>query len=300
MEKVIVAKTAGFCMGVKRAVDMTLELIKKTNGPVYTYGPLIHNPQVIELLAKKGVIVLDKNILPEEGTVIIRTHGINPDIKKRFEESGVKIFDATCPFVKNVQRIIEEYSRQGYTIIIVGDKGHAEVDSYLGYANGKGMVVSSIDEVDNILRGQTSRDSRGQTSQNKGGIKGKICVVAQTTQDKKRFNEIVDGVKGLAGEVRVFDTICNATSKRQEEAIVMSKKVDAMVVVGGRNSANTLRLAELCKSTGTQTYFIEKAEELNLDELVRYKTIGITAGASTSRETIREVMDYINEKFKIA
>lgn len=280
MEKVVVAKTAGFCMGVKRAVDMTLELVQKTNGPVYTYGPLIHNPQVIELLAKKGVVVLDKNNIPSEGTVIIRTHGIEPDIKKRLEGSGVKVFDATCPFVKNVQRIIEEYSRRDYTIIIVGDKGHAEVDSYLGYADGRGVVVSSVEELDRL------------------NIGGKMCVVGQTTQDRKRFKEIVDRIKDLTGEVEVFDTICSATSRRQEEAISMSKKMDAMIVVGSRNSANTRRLADLCKTTGVPTYFIERPEELDLAELERYRVIGITAGASTSRQTIEEVAKLVNEKYK--
>lgn len=278
MKNLIVAKTAGFCMGVKRAVDMTLELINKSEGPVYTYGPLIHNPQIIELLAKKGVVVLEKTDTPKEGTIVIRTHGISPSMRKKLESCGINISDATCPFVKNVQRIIEEYSKKGYTILIVGDKGHAEVDSYMGYADNKGIVISSVDELD------------------KQDIQGKVCVVSQTTQDKRRFNEIIDRLRNMDIELAIFDTICNATSKRQEEALEISNKVDAMIVVGGKNSANTLRLAEICKSTDTPTYFIERPEELNLGELSRYATIGITAGASTAKETIQEVVDYINKR----
>lgn len=278
MEKIIIAKNAGFCMGVKRAVDMTLDLVNRSDGPVYTYGPLIHNPQVIELLAKKGVIVIDKNRVPARGTIVIRTHGIKPGMRRKLEGCGIKIYDATCPFVKNVQRIIEEYSKKGYAILIVGDKGHAEVDSYMGYADDKGIVVGSVDELDRL------------------DIVGRVCIVSQTTQDKKIFNEIINKLKNMGVELAIFDTICNATSSRQEETLEISHKVDAMIVVGGRNSANTLRLAEISRVSNTPTYFIERAGELDLEELQRYNTIGVTAGASTSKETIQEVVDYINRR----
>lgn len=282
MKRVIVAKTAGFCMGVKRAVDMVMDLLGKTNGPVYTYGPLIHNPQVTELLAKKGVIIIDKNKIPKKGTVIIRTHGIEPGIRRRFEESGIKIYDATCPFVIKVQRIIEEYSKKGYTIVIVGDRGHAEVDSYLGCANGKGMVFSSADEINKAMP----------------FLSGNVCVVAQTTQDKNRFNEIMNKLKKHSLELKVFDTICSATSRRQEEALKISYRVNAMIVVGGRNSANTLRLVEICRLTNIPTHFIERAEDLKLNNMERYNTIGITAGASTSKETISEIVDYLRNEIQ--
>lgn len=281
MKKIIAAKNAGFCMGVKRAVDMVLKLVNESKGPIYTYGPLIHNPQVIEHLAKKGVVVLDKNEVPAKGAVIIRTHGIPPSIYEKFEKSGLQIFDATCPFVKKVQDIIQEYSQKGFVILIIGDKGHAEVDSYLGYSKGKGIVISDIKEAGKVSK------------------KDKVCIVAQTTQDKKVFKKIVDVLRKNNSELKVFDTICNATSKRQEEALSLSNIADAVIVVGGSNSANTLRLVDICRSTGTPTYFIEKANELNPDELKNYETIGITAGASTSKETIQEVVDYVNEKFKI-
>lgn len=277
MDKIVVAKTAGFCMGVKRAVDMVLELLDKSKGSVYTYGPLIHNPQVTELLAKKGITVFSDNRTPKEGAVVIRTHGIPPSIRKKLEKSGVNIFDATCPFVIKVQRIIEEYSRKGYFIIIVGDKGHAEVSSYLGYAK-KGLVLSNADEINRL------------------NIKGKICVVAQTTQDRRKFNEIVRRLKKININLKVFDTICNATSSRQEEALSLSRNVDAVIVIGGKNSANTKRLAEISRRAGAKTYFIERAGDINIRELSKFKKIGVTAGASTSKETIKDVVDIIKNE----
>lgn len=279
MKSLIVAENAGFCMGVKRAVDMVIELAKKSKKQIYTYGPLIHNPQVIELLKQKGVTVVDKNKLPKKGIIVIRTHGIEPSVNKKFMEYGLTVFDATCPFVKKVQNIIQEYSGKGYKIIIIGDKGHAEVDSYLGYAKDMGVVISGTKELAEI-------DARG-----------KICIVAQTTQDRKIFNEIVKKIKQKNPETKVFDTVCNATSKRQEEALKISRVADAMIVVGGKNSANTRRLVDICKSTGAATFFIEKAKDLRVEELAKYKKIGITAGASTSKNTIQEVINCINANF---
>jgi 4-hydroxy-3-methylbut-2-enyl diphosphate reductase len=279
--KVISAKNAGFCMGVKRAVDMAVKLAQESAGKIYTYGPLIHNPQVIDDLKKKGVSIFEKGPMPKKGTIIIRTHGITPDTKERFEKSGLKVIDATCPFVKKVQYIIDEYSNKGYEIMIVGDKGHAEVLSYLGYAKGKGIVVSTIEEADVYKK------------------KRRICIVAQTTQDKKIFKHIVDKIKEKKEDVMVFDTICNATRKRQEEALSLSREVEAMVVVGGNNSANTLRLVEICKSAGVPTFFIEKTDDIDVNELKQYQSIGVTAGASTPKEVIQEVGDEIRRKARV-
>jgi 4-hydroxy-3-methylbut-2-enyl diphosphate reductase len=277
MQKIIVAKNAGFCMGVRRAVDMVLELASKSKEPICTYGPLIHNPQVINDLASRGVKVLDKESIPKCGTVVIRTHGVTPNTKERFEKAGLNVFDATCPFVKKVQSIIDEYSKKGYTIVIVGDKGHAEVDSYLGYAKGKGIVVSTFEEVSKVSKYKN------------------ICVVAQTTQDKKVFKKIVNKLKNINSQTKVFDTICNATSNRQQEALNMSRKVGCMIVVGGSNSANTLRLVDICKSAGVPTFFIEKVSDLKINQLSRFVTIGITAGASTPKDAIQEVVNYIKK-----
>ena len=278
-QKIVVAKTAGFCMGVKRAVDMIMEVLEKGEGPVYTYGPLIHNPQVTELLAKKGVIIIDDKRIPEEGTVVIRAHGIDPETQKRLEEAPINLCDATCPYVIKVQRITSKYAKREYTVVIIGDKGHAEVESYLGYAEGKGVVIESIDELSH-----TFEKMQGD----------RYCVVAQTTQDGEKFNKIVLALKEKAKvKLEIHNTVCNATSMRQREAVELAEKVDAMVVVGGRNSANTLRLFDNCQDTGTPTYFVERASELNLKELSKYNTIGITAGASTPQEVIKEVVDYI-------
>ena len=268
-------------MGVKRAVDMAVKLAEENPGrAIYTIGPLIHNPQVIELLAKKGVKVLDKAIPAKDSVVIIRTHGIPPETKKQFQDLGVVLHDATCPFVVKVQRIIEKYKDEDYRIIIIGDKGHAEVDSYLGYAGIKGVVISSVEEAKKIE------------------LIGDVCVVAQTTQDKKIFSEVVNIMKQKNANIKVFDTICSATNQRQKEALDLSNSVDAMIVVGGKNSANTVRLFEICQSAGTKTLFIERVGELDLKEVSNYETVGVTAGASTSNETIQEVVCRINEKCK--
>lgn len=280
-QKIIVAKTAGFCMGVKRAVDMITEVLKKKEGKVYTYGPLIHNLQVTELLSEKGVIIIDNNRIPKEGTVVIRAHGISPRIQRQLEATRISFCDATCPFVVKVQRIISDYARKGYIIIIIGDKGHAEVESYLGYAEGKGVVVDTVNKLDSIPDGY------------------KYCVVAQTTQDVQKFGEIVLALKGrFKAKLKVHNTICNATSRRQEEAVRLSGNVDAMIVVGGMNSANTLRLVSKCQATGTPTYFVERPTELSLGEISKYPTIGITAGASTPQKVIKEVVRYIQCKCK--
>ena len=279
-QKIIVAKTAGFCMGVKRAVDMIMKVLDKKERPVYTYGQLIHNPQVTEFLNKKGVTIIDNNRIPKNGTVVIRAHGISPKVQGQLKNVAVSICDATCPYVIKVQRITKDYAKKGYTIIIIGDKGHAEVESYLGYASGRGIVIEKLDELD-----INNTD--------------KYCVVAQTTQDKKVFREIVSALKGKIGiKLEVYNTICNATSQRQEEAIELAKRVNAMVIVGGKNSANTLRLALKCRDTGTPTYSIERADELDLKEISKYDTIGVTAGASTPQEVIQEVVDYIQCKMQ--
>lgn len=286
---IIVAETAGFCMGVKRAVDTATNVLDKGQGPVYTFGPLIHNPQVTDQLNKKGVIIINKNKIPEKGTIIIRAHGITPTIHNKLKETGVHIYNATCPYVIKVQNIISKYAKQGYSIIIVGDRGHAEAESYLGYANGKGTVIESLEELQNFLKNIN---------------KEKYCVVAQTTQDVDKYNEITKQLSKTfknksspcaqgRDKLIIHNTICNATGHRQKEAVELSKKVDVMLVVGGRNSANTIRLFNKCKATGTPTHFIEKAAELNLKEIIHYKTIGITAGASTPQEVMKEIADYI-------
>ncbi len=274
--QIMLAKTAGFCMGVKRAMDIVLDASSnKEKGILYTYGPLIHNPQVIEMLETKNVKVLTDLSEISSGTVVIRTHGITPAERKRIKEKGFTINDATCPLVMKVQSIIKRHAVKECYTIIVGDEHHAEVKGLLGFANEKGIVVRSTEEVKRL----PPMDN--------------VCIVAQTTMNRKRFREITDRIKERYPDCEIVDTICDATDKRQKEAQSLAKKVDAMIVVGGRNSANTKRLAEISESTGTPTFLIETEEELDGDSLHGFGILGITAGASTPNWMIKRVFDKV-------
>ncbi|MFA4910818.1 MAG: 4-hydroxy-3-methylbut-2-enyl diphosphate reductase, partial [Desulfobacteria bacterium] len=273
--RVRLAKTAGFCMGVRRAIDIALDAING-EGNIYTYGPLVHNPQAIEMLNSKGVKVINGLHDSLSGTVVIRAHGISPKEQAEIKQKGLKILDATCPRVIKVQSIIKRQAKEGYHIVIVGDKEHPEVIGLLGFSFDKGMVVSSIEEVD-----QLPSDIE------------KVCVVAQTTQDTLKFTKISENIRERFPEVIVFNTICDSTSKRQKEAIHLAKKVDGMVIIGGRNSGNTRRLAEISESTGTQTFHVETEGELDPNKLADCHTIGVTAGASTPNWMINRVVDRI-------
>lgn len=283
----MVAKTAGFCMGVRRAMDITLDAAHKDkgkNGGVFTDGPLIHNPQVLELLKAKGISTVKNGADLSGSTVVIRAHGITPARQKEIEATGAKICDATCPRVTRVQSIIRRYSTLGYSTVIVGDEGHAEVVGLLGYAGGKGHVVASIDDLDKLPP------------------MDKVCVVAQTTQDKRLYKQITALLKEKYANCQVFDTICHSTSKRQEEVMNLCREVDAMVVVGGRGSANTARLVQICQSEGIPTFHVETEEELDFDKFNNCDVVGITAGASTPQWLTKRVEDKIAsyEKQKVA
>ena len=266
-------------MGVKRAVDMTLDILDKKKGPIYTYGALIHNPQVVELLKGKGITVITREQIPEKGTVVIRAHGVTPELEKELKDSGLTLLNATCPYVVKVQKIIQKYYNDDYCILIIGDKGHAEVESYLGYAKDKGIVLDSLERVKSVP------------------IDKRLCIVAQTTQDISRFNGIVEHVKKRVSdvEVKVHNTICSATSQRQEEAMRLAEEVDLMIVVGGRNSANTIRLVEKCKEVGCKTVLIENGDELSMKEIEGIGHIGVTAGASTPQWVIDDVVNRLEK-----
>ena len=274
------ATTAGFCMGVKRAVDMVLELAQhKGTETVYTYGPLIHNPQTIDLLKKRGIIPIDS--LDEIGDtgkgtmIIIRAHGISPDERHRIKEKGIRIMDATCPRVGRVQAIIKKHAAKDYTVLIAGDEEHPEVNGLLGYTAGRGIVISNPKDVERLPD------------------MGKVCVVAQTTQNPEEYHALVEKIRARFPEAAVFDTICDSTEKRQTEVRALAKEMDAMIVVGGRNSANTRRLAALSERQGTPTYQIETAEELDKDAIIGVSDIGVSAGASTPNWIIDRVVDTI-------
>lgn len=274
-KKIIVAKSAGFCWGVSRAFDKVLEVAKKENrsGALYTYGPLIHNPEAVKLLEGKGVRVLDS--IPEklEGAVFVRTHGISPEERERLRRSGATIYDATCPDVGFIQGIVKKNLKHGYHVVIVGNNEHPEVKALLGFAEGRGIAILSSEGIEKIPKEWK-----------------KICVVAQSTQKEENFHDIAEALKNIYPDCKVFNTICKSTALRQEEVRRMSEMVDAMLVVGGFNSANTNKLAQISRETGTPTFHIEGAEELNLSDINRFNVIGITAGASTPRWSIEKVI----------
>ncbi|PKN37810.1 MAG: 4-hydroxy-3-methylbut-2-enyl diphosphate reductase [Deltaproteobacteria bacterium HGW-Deltaproteobacteria-2] len=275
------AKTAGFCMGVRRAVDIVLDIAQhETSRRIYTYGPLIHNPQTIELLKNRGVKPIEniEEIKDKENAIlIIRAHGIAPAERKKIKESGIKIVDATCPKVGYVQSIIKKHAALDYTVVIVGDKEHPEVDGLLGYTGGRGIIISSLDEVDEL----SSID--------------KVCVVAQTTQDSENYSKIVEKIKNAYPHAIVFNTICSSTEKRQAEVIAMASEMDAMFIVGGKNSANTRRLADLAQKQQTPSFHIETPAEMENINFIPYNRIGVSAGASTPNWIIDRVMDKIME-----
>lgn len=265
-------------MGVRRAMDTLLDAANEKNGDgkVYTDGPLIHNPQVLEYLEKRGIQVVNGQTDLSKSTVIIRAHGITPSRRKEIEKTGAKVCDATCPHVMRVQSIIKKYAAQGYSTVIVGDKGHAEVIGLLGYAEGKGYVIQELEEIEHLPP------------------MDKVCIVAQTTQDRRMFKEAIDRLKKRYSNCESFETICSSTYKRQDEVINLTKSVDAMIVVGGRGSANTTRLVKICESQGTPTIHVETDAELDLDKLKDYDTVGVTAGASTPNWMIKRVVEKVH------
>ena len=274
--QVKIAKTAGFCMGVRRAMDIVLDTASKVSKgkAVYTDGPLIHNPQVLEFLEKKGIGVLNETTDTKDTNVVIRAHGIKPTRKDKFESAGAKICDATCPNVKSVQSTINKYASQGYSTVIVGDKGHAEVDGLLGYTENNGYVVENVNDIPKLP------------------AMDKVCVVSQTTQSREVFDQVTEILKRKYKECKIFATICSSTSKRQKDVIELSKEVDAMVVVGGRGSANTKRLAEISGTT-IPTFLVETEDELDMENLRKFSIVGVTAGASTPNWMINRVVDKI-------
>lgn len=261
-------------MGVRRAMNIVLDAANREKGKLYTYGPLVHNPQAVEMLRQKGVEVLGENPV-SNATVILRAHGVAPEERKRIKDAGNVICDATCPHVSRAHAILKKEIKEGYKAIIVGDRGHAEVNGLLGYAEGDGMVVENLTDIEDL----PDLD--------------RACVIAQTTQDRRVFREIVEALKNRVPEVKVFDTICDSTSLRQKEVFELAGEVDAMVIVGGRDSANTRRLYEISLSTGVPSFHIESEDELDRLGLDKYENIGVMAGASTPNWVINKVIDRI-------
>ena len=278
--KVIKAKTAGFCFGVKRAVDTVYEQVDTCNGPIYTYGPIIHNEEVVKDLESKGVVVLRTeedldNIF--EGTVIIRSHGVEKRIYDKLETKGIRIVDATCPFVKKIHNIVQKESAAGKYILIIGNPDHPEVIGIRGWAGEHAEVIQNADDIEKIDFSK----------------KEKICVVSQTTFNYNKFKDLVEIIKKKSYDIIVLNTICNATKERQTEAESIAESVDAMIVIGDKHSSNTQKLFEICRKACNNTYYIQTLDDLDLNQLGSVETVGITAGASTPNNIIEEVQNNV-------
>jgi len=270
--KILVVKNAGFCFGVKRAINLAFEAAKKSGKKVYTLGPLIHNPQVVEELKREGVQPIQNIKKIKSGTLIIRSHGAHPRIIQQAKKKGLKIIDATCPFVRRAQENARALHKEGYRVVVVGEAHHPEVQGIIGYAENVAIVVN-------------------QDTKNLSLLKDKrIGVIAQTTLNLDTFKQIVGLLLEKAREIKIFNTICNATANTQKATLKMAKDVDLMIVVGGKNSANTTRLAKLCKEKGKPTYHIETATELKRVWFKGKKRIGVTAGTSTPKWIVNQVI----------
>jgi (E)-4-hydroxy-3-methyl-but-2-enyl pyrophosphate reductase len=285
MMKVFVVKKAGFCFGVNRAIKLAFDVAKKKNEKVYTWGPLIHNPQVVEDLKKKGVYVVEDLRKVEKGTLIIRSHGIHPKTLERIKRKRIEVVDATCPFVKKAQNKAKLLSSQGYPVVVVGELDHPEVQGIIGYANDCALVINP---------NQTNGSRSSPFTRNLHKFK-KLGVVAQTTLNIGAFRQVIGKLAEKVDELKVFNTICHATAQVQKETLELAKKVDLMIVVGGHNSANTNRLAKLCQKLGTPTHHIETARELKKIWFKDKTRVGVTGGTSTPDWLIGEVVKGIKK-----
>lgn len=261
--KVIVAKDAGYCYGVERALRITLKASTESPKPVLTLGPIIHNPQVVESLKGKGVVPVQSLSEAEEGTIIIRSHGIDPRVVREAKEKGLIVIDATCPIVKKAQHCGQQLIEEGYELVIVGERDHPEVKGIVAYAHNHAVIVEEPSDLADFPHNK------------------RVGVIVQTTQPFENLLQVVNQLLPISKEVKIFNTICDATTARQEAARKLSNEVDVMVVVGGKNSANTTRLAEICRAGNTATYHVETEEEIDPKWFSQNVTVGVTAGAST-------------------
>ncbi len=274
--EVIVADTAGFCFGVQRAVDMVYEQLERSAGKVYTYGPIVHNEDVTADLEKRGVTVInDPEELSaiEEGTVIIRAHGVGRDIYELLDRPGITVVDATCPFVKKIHDIVREQQKKGLRVVVAGNPDHPEVEGICGSGEGRVDVIRDISDLENLEIQK----------------KDLFCLVSQTTFYYNIFQDLVENLEKKGYDVTVFNTICSATQERQAEAKRIASSVDLMLVIGGRHSSNSQKLYEICKKECSNTYFIQSSGEFNPECVNSACSIGITAGASTPKQIIEEV-----------
>ena len=285
--EILLAKTAGFCFGVQRAVDTAYEHADDSN--VYTYGQIIHNEEVVSDLSRHGVKVIDNDDelqYIKDSKVIIRSHGAEKKVYDILEQNGNQIIDATCPFVKKIHNIVREEGQKGHTIVIVGDRKHPEVKGIMGWCVSRPVVIDSEKDAEQFV--SMYLDDRRDMDEN-------ISIVSQTTFNYRKFNNIVDIIRNKLYNVTAYKTICNATSVRQREAKEIASKVDAMIVIGGRNSSNTQKLFEISKKECENTYYIQTLVDLDLTTFESVSRVGITAGASTPNNIIKEVHGRMDE-----
>lgn len=284
--KIELAKTAGFCFGVRRAVDTVYKQVEEHEGEkIYTYGPIIHNEEVIKDMKSRGISILDTMEDLESltgGIVIIRSHGVPKDVCDLLERKGIRYVDATCPFVKKIHRIVAEESGKGSYIIIIGNPVHPEVEGIRGWAGKDVAVIQNIEEAEHFSIPEDGRS---------------VCVVSQTTFNYNKFKDIVEILHKKRYDINVLNTICSATKERQEEARAIADRVDAMIVIGDKHSSNTQKLFEICSNACADTYYIQTLGDLNMNQLRSVETVGITAGASTPNNIIEEVQNNVRINF---
>ena len=288
--EVKVAKTAGFCFGVQRAVDKVYELIDSCPDRLFTLGPIIHNEEVVNDLEKKGVRVASEEelkTLPEGSTVVIRSHGVGKKVYDQLKECGLSYVDVTCPFVLKIHRIVEKESKAGSHIVIIGDPDHPEVVGICGWCIGPYTVIRTK---------QDALDFVPPEGKN-------VCIVSQTTFNYNKFKDLVEILRKkrydntVLNILNILNTICNATEERQREAKSIAGEVDTMLVVGGRHSSNTQKLFEICKKECGNTYYIQTPVDLDSEMFQCSSCVGITAGASTPKKIIEEVQEHVRVKF---
>jgi 4-hydroxy-3-methylbut-2-enyl diphosphate reductase len=284
--KITLAKTAGFCFGVNKAVQTVYDLLSQ-NQKVCTLGPIIHNPQLVADLESRGVRIVNspKEVTAGE-TLVIRSHGVEKAVIDLCEDSKITYVDATCPFVAKIHKIVFEHSNQGYTTIIAGDKNHQEVKGIIGHTFGEYFVIADTDELDNLLENHPELVTK------------KIIMVSQTTFNAKIWQKVQKNLKKVCTNAKIFDTMCNATSMRQQEAYNLSLESDAIIVIGGRHSSNTAKLFDVCKANCDKTFLIETANELPFNEIKNCLNIGVVAGASTPAGIIKEAIKTMSENLQ--
>jgi 4-hydroxy-3-methylbut-2-enyl diphosphate reductase len=276
--EIFIAKSAGFCFGVKRAINMADNCAtEKPDEDIHTLGPIIHNPQAVARLEAKKIYSKESVEEVREGTVIIRSHGVKLDVYDEAESKGLKVLDATCPFVKKAQKFVSELTAEGYSVIVVGERNHPEVRGIVSYGSADIRIAETPEELAGMPRMK------------------KIGILAQTTLPVEKLEAVVNYCLHRTSELKVFNTICNATSIRQEESAALARGVDRMVVVGGRNSGNTRRLADICTSIQPMTVHVEVATELDHAWFEGARTVGITSGASTPNWIIEDVVKTIRD-----